>query len=432
MMLWSAQAVELLSTTRDTMQGMKARNSLFSCVLGLLLIAPALLFLNQGFVGYPLPTWLTAQDAEYLKGGVSESDVGQHMSLAGFASGALQEAIEDEVGNHIPLKAAALLGNAGVQRQAIAASNALFRWDCFPSFYGSKVLYLPKEDALMLQPMAYDGAWFDGLEGFCDKVQELAKAMPEVEFAVYMVGADTVPALNPAYKLTSRPIRYDEAVSCVEAHDGQSSNCEFLFSSYQTLESYYRDFYRSDHHWRVTGAYEAYAELAESLGLPAVEEGRLQDIGLVSGSLMRSSLVPVFEEARDYDLDHSQLTCTSLDDGMERAVDHEGYAVESGSLRSSDFYEGYFGDLGKDALLAGPGDDDVLLVSDSFGDALHRLLGLSARRLWRNDALHFQSAGRAALKEEIEREGIDKVVFVAQPDNLSTFCKRNPDFFDVS
>lgn len=119
---------------------MLARNILFSVFLCLLLCGPVALFAAENSGEIPLPSWLTVEDATYLSGGVKSPNVAGELSMEGFASGALQQAIEDGVGNYVPAKAAALLVNAELQYKAICASNVLFGWDCLPTFYGSSLV----------------------------------------------------------------------------------------------------------------------------------------------------------------------------------------------------------------------------------------------------------------------------------------------------
>lgn len=112
---------------------MRPRNILFASVLCMLLCGPALIGLAP-WSGVALPSWLTADDAAYLSGGIVEADPAAYASLEGFSSGEFQIAAEDAVGNCIPMKAMALLANAALQRSAIEASNALFGWECYPAF----------------------------------------------------------------------------------------------------------------------------------------------------------------------------------------------------------------------------------------------------------------------------------------------------------
>ena len=64
----------------------------------------------------------------------------------------MQAELETEVGNYIPCKGIAQLTNARLQRTAIALSSDLFRWDAYPTFYGSKYVYVPKDDVLLGLP----------------------------------------------------------------------------------------------------------------------------------------------------------------------------------------------------------------------------------------------------------------------------------------
>lgn len=73
-----------------------------------------------------IPSWLNSQDASSFSGGQVEAGMMDNLSLGGFQNKALQDAFEHGVEECIPMKASALLGNAAVQRAAIAASDVLF------------------------------------------------------------------------------------------------------------------------------------------------------------------------------------------------------------------------------------------------------------------------------------------------------------------
>ena len=104
---------------------MRPRNILFASVLCMLLCGPALVGLAS-WGGVALPSWLTADDAAYLSGGITAADPIAAATVEGFASGEFQEEAEAAVGNCIPAKATALLTSASLQRTAITASNILF------------------------------------------------------------------------------------------------------------------------------------------------------------------------------------------------------------------------------------------------------------------------------------------------------------------
>ena len=102
---------------------LSVRNVLFPVVMCLLLCGPGLLFV-AGRMDASLPSWLTAEDATYLSGGIKYPDVVGELSLEGFASGDLQQAIEDEVGNYIPAKGALCCSMRGCSMRRYAPQTS--------------------------------------------------------------------------------------------------------------------------------------------------------------------------------------------------------------------------------------------------------------------------------------------------------------------
>ena len=167
-----------------------------------------------------LPSWLTADDAAYLSGGIVEADPAAYASLEGFSSGEFQIAAEDAVGNCIPMKAMALLANAALQRSAIEASNALFGWECYPAFYGSSIAEMPSRHRLLEIAEKATGDTLATASHIRDGLDALSLRHPEQRFFVYM-GPDSMNIEgSPTAKLISNPLTYGELSSIFEDEDG--------------------------------------------------------------------------------------------------------------------------------------------------------------------------------------------------------------------
>ena len=113
----------------------RPRGALFTAVLCLMLAGPMVLFAVER-IGVELPGWLTSEDATYLSGGVQKTDFSNVTGLRSLLKSVHQNA-EKEIGNYIPMKATALLANAAWQRGAIALSNGLWGWECYPTSFGA-------------------------------------------------------------------------------------------------------------------------------------------------------------------------------------------------------------------------------------------------------------------------------------------------------
>ena len=91
--------------------------------------------------GITLPSWFTMDEAAYLSGGTAKADVRGNLSLSGFGSKALQEAVETAAGNHIPMKGSALIADATLQRSGISLWDETLRLGLLPDLLW-KFLYL--------------------------------------------------------------------------------------------------------------------------------------------------------------------------------------------------------------------------------------------------------------------------------------------------
>ena len=70
---------------------MKIRDVLFSALLCIFLCGPGALWAAQEKLHLDLPSWFTAEDAQYLSGGISKANVKQNLTVEGFESEQLQE-----------------------------------------------------------------------------------------------------------------------------------------------------------------------------------------------------------------------------------------------------------------------------------------------------------------------------------------------------
>lgn len=105
---------------------MRIKDCVFSAILLLILLSPALLLGAERILNLELPGWATATNATYLSGGISDKTIRDKVTRDGINSKELQDALEERLGNFVPAKATALLGNAPWQRTAIALSNSIF------------------------------------------------------------------------------------------------------------------------------------------------------------------------------------------------------------------------------------------------------------------------------------------------------------------
>ena len=179
-------------------------------------------------------------------------------------------------------------------------------------------------------------------------------------------------------------------------------------------------FYRTDHHWNLTGAWTAYQCYCEAAGLTPVEK---MQFAWVTGdsaprfygtSYSRSGLPFAKADALEYAEPLFPVTLRVLDDGME--YDHLIFPEEA------DTYDGYAvflkGNHGLIEILNPAAPERTLFVcKDSFANCVLPFLAANYSRIVAADARYLSGTLNDALKEAGQ---VDEVLFVYSLDSLAT------------
>lgn len=240
---------------------MRVRSLLFSVLVCLVLCGPAALYLAER-AGAAVPLWLTTEDANYLSGSEESANVAAVATLEGFETKAFQAAVETEVSAHVPAKASALLATAAWQRGAITASNVLFGWECYPTFYDSGIVDIPSESRLAEIAKKADEDITACARRVAAGMDALGREFPDRRFFVYLSPDTLNVSGTPTEGLVSNPLTYEGIQALFEEQDG----------AFQMIDGDvgYGDFkgqwFSTDHHWNNAGAYAAYCRIASALG----------------------------------------------------------------------------------------------------------------------------------------------------------------------
>lgn len=409
---------------------MKIRNTIFATLLCLFLCGPAALIGVQKIIGLEIPPRLSAESARWLSGGIENADVQAVSNLEGFFSKKLQTAIETEIENYIPAKACALLENASLQRFMIEASNTLFQWSCYPTFYGSSVIYIPEENALTsIPPKEIEEE--NGIEDFTSELDKYALTHPDVNFVVYVVPENNYFTVhNPATELVSDALTFDDVILQFKNTLSNTSSVKLLYPEFNSLSDYYQYFFTSDLHWNIKGAARAVQEIIDALNLEEMTSGTYDAISNIPfmGTESRGALMLLGDEIQDYSFDDSDLY-TEGEGGKRQGIDlHEHYWKASLLDKQFNSYS-YFTDLENTTIKGGKGTHKILLVADSLGAAAQRILAYSSSELTHCDALRGEKNSDLVLSEELQKNDIDTVVFIGRPFDYASFIKRNPSYF---
>lgn len=378
-------------------------------------------------LGVSLPSWTnvgveeSALEGEYHQGRPV-------LSLSAVSSGEFQQKAEAYCADHVPLRNQALIGSAALQRQSAALMAALLGTDCYPTFFGSEYAYVGRADALIEIP----GKKTDQLEKlseFAEGLSDVADRYPGKRFVVLVPEHGPGSSINPLVSLVADPFASDEAIGVLA--EGLSGHPNVFFGTdegtYDTLGDYFHCYYRTDHHWNARGAASVYNAGAEKAGLPLFDYG--EDVPVegpaFSGSHARFGRDLVAEQPFDTSSRFADVSI-ELDDGTVIDGDDHAFFDGRGDLARYQFYECYYT---HGVEYSGPGRGTALLVCDSYGYALGRIVAKQYETVHYREDLYFETT-EGNLADRIEELDPDDVIIAAA---LSDYCSqttRIPDYFE--
>lgn len=341
---------------------------------------------SNGSGGGALPSWLTAEDARYLSGGVTEADVTGSASLEGFVSGEFQQAVENEVGNYIPGKAAALLGNASVQRNFIDASNVLFQFDCVPTYFGSKVVDVPSAGRLIEKTGKATTRVINATKAAAEALEVFAGRHPGQRVLVYLVADSLIVEDSPVAQQVTQAMTYKDYADIFQ----KEGNSYTWIDGDVAFSDFDEGWFKTDHHWNIRGALGGYKTIAGALGfggeLLDVSDVMAYDQPIFRGTFARRGLDSRYD---DFILDcQSSLPPFAVEvNGREETLDFLAGNEAYGSGRwdanefSSRYGEYFHGDYGLITIenLSPEAEGELLIVADSNSNCMERFLAAHYR-----------------------------------------------------
>lgn len=355
-------------------------NALLVGALCVFLCGPFGLLVSDS-LGVTLPSWLSSVDAAYLSGSGGGAGVSRTASLNQFLSGEFQAAVEGDIDSHIPLKAACMLGNAAMQRKAISLSNIVFKWDCYPTFYGSQYALCPEDQCLFDIPDKKTEAALVPLRAAAEALERFGGRNPSKRAFLYLVPDNQNIPGAPVAPLVANALSYPQMLSVVRSECSNAVVIDGGVSYDQFLEGWYR----TDHHWNIQGAYAAYTKIAQAMGLK-VDAARTMDIISYGGIQFRGTLArrslddSFFDVLTDIKTDSEQDLLVSVDGGEtggpELLVRRDAYDRGwYGGNRFTSHYGEYFNfgpglvTIRNTSNHSGSG---LLVIADSFSSCLDR------------------------------------------------------------
>lgn len=414
---------------------MKSRNITFALVISCILSSPAVLWVFEHVDSIDIPSWLSIEDATYLSGGRTDANISAVASLGGFFESDLQKALEDEIGNYIPAKATALLTNAQLQRSAIAASNILFQWDCYPTFYGSNLAVVPSEGRLVELAQTTTKGLVKSIQDTAERLSAFSLSHPDVNLYVYLGPDSQNVSGSPTGSLMASPLSYNDIESMMMKKEEESAF--HWISGAVTYDEFLQNWYKTDHHWNIQGAFQAYQRIATALGFgddllnPSAEI--VYEDPIFFGSFARRGLDEEHsDKITDYTFDNSQAFTVEIsgqkatDQSLAHAHDYaEGqWDINPYANRYAEYYHTDY-PLIKITNNSEDAKGELLIVGDSYSNSMERFLAAHYKTTYVIDPRHTPETLDDFLSTH---KGIDDVVFIMRSTNL--FSKAMLNFLE--
>lgn len=394
------------------------------------MIGPLLLFTCQGVLNLKLPSWLTSEDAALLEGNRDKTQITEVLSIKDIIEGKFQSALEQEITGYIPARASAIVENAKIQRSFISTSNMLFQWDCYPTFFSSERIYIPAFNAVSYIPSKILQSLKPNWSLFASGIKSVAEYYPNKHFVLYVVQGYGETSWNPAYELISYPFSTSLCQETMSEVLKDTENVSILTKAYYDGEEFYDNFFTTDHHWNIRGAWNACDQICTELEIKPPRQSSYKEIESLkyTGATARYGLDLIEETIFDSTNTFDTLNMETSNGTVINCSDHNSFWKLPPLRQRYTFYDSYYDAIGEGTITGGIGNQTGLLIGNSFKGAIQRPLALAFKSLITRADLHPSRDIEETLQELIESSNVDDIIFVANPGNYNI----DQAFFNLS
>ena len=347
-----------------------------------------------------------------------------------------QDSLDAFLSDHVPLRTAAALSNAALQRAGIAASAALFGYDVYPTYLDSHYYVVPRDGIIVdrAEQAPADGGG-NALDAWVRTLNEAAANHPDVRFVYDCVARHNQTEANPTYRFFSDRLNSEWAQkNLVDRLDGRISAFVDPVESYDEILD---EWVATEEHWTLKRALKSYNQVAERLSLKQYDYvDPVEVVGHWYGDYARSGLdLDIPTNLEDMPIDFSNLTFYELGDvggaekqmGMRDDVLAGRATIEPGGVAQ---YYGYFGGGNTEALNSGENNGKTLLfVGDSLSYCLSRYLAANYEHAV--FILPGNSRMDGTFEDYIEQYGPDDVIVMTHVTKYEMFAEYSPEFMGL-
>ena len=350
----------------------------------------------------------------------------------GVLDGSCQDDFDAYLADRVPLRNAAVLFNAGLQRVSIAIGAAGCGFDAYPTFFDSRYTVVPG-DGIIIERAADNGG--RNLEAWIDTLNAAVDAHPDARFAFDCVIRHDQSEANPTYRY------YDNRLNPRWARENVVDRLDPRFGAFvDSVESYdevVSEWVATEEHWKLERALKSYNMLADRLSLKKYDYANpVQVVDRWYGDYARNGLDLDFPtNLEDLPLDFSSLTYYELGDaggeektmGLRDSVLSGETAIEPDGV--SKYYE-YFGGGNSEVVNAGDNNGKTLLfVGDSLSYCLSRYFASN----YQHSVFVLPGNNRmeGSLEDYIEQYDPDDVIVMMHVTKYESIAGYSPEFIGL-
>ena len=393
----------------------KLQNILFSIAAAIVLsVALGNIVASKLVPTYEMPARSYLEGREYQ--GFPE------LSRAALADGQFQDQFEQFVSDSVPKQQDVMLANAALQRLSISLAAKPFGYDAYPTFYGSSYAFSSEHGSVCMLPLSQssDSANYDAI---AEKLNNLASKHQDMRWRMALVDRASISNASPVHDYIASPVDYDYMTDVLLSK--LSGNIPYIDLSNSDTEQYYQLYFKTDHHWQVWGALDAYYKVMESFG----EEPNRQYQRFVAfegpfyGSYARSGLYPfVSDSVDDVIYDHSELKVSFNGEKQKLEDLCFSFSKKQKPYEKPDRFSNVYADYyhGDPALIkitnrSTSSQKSLLIIGDSFTNNCERFYAEHYHTVYVLDPRKYEKT----IEQFLEKHPVDDALFLLSRDTLA-------------
>ena len=394
----------------------KARNIILICLTGIILLS-TILSLGTSLLGLA-----SIPKKSYLEGRSYQGK--PDVSLQAIANSTFQDDIEQFFADHIVMRDKVVLSNALAQRLFITIANTPFGYEAYPTFYDSSYIYIPEFDMVCETPSIVNPELEKSLSRGIEKWNELIEAYPDINWYMYMPDRGNVTTVLPSHNYVAKPADY----TYWQEHflSKLSPQIVIEYGASDSIDSFRRNYFNTDHHWQIDGALNAYQKLATPMGYEAKALPPTYNVNMdyFYGSSARNGLceVDTADKVRDVFLNLEKYLVTIDGELVEITSLDKGAISRDAEYRTIDRFENLYASwFHTDYGLIHIENTEVekgtlLIIGDSFSNNIERLYAAHYHSVYVLDPRHYKDS---TVSEFISSEQPDDVLVLLSTTNIA-------------